>query len=116
MPTREEVGRRIREAREEIGLSQAELGRLLTRPRSYAAVSDIERGKTRLDVEELEEMAVLLQKELAYFYETRSEPSIVYRRGDRRLTAAEQRETDRAVEAFKELARKQARQQGERTK
>src|SRR5688572_5395992 len=99
MPTREEVGSRIREAREELGLSQAELGRLLTRPRSYAAISDIERGKTRLDVEELEELAVLLQKELAYFYESRSAPSVVYRRGDRRLAVAEQRDTDRAVEA-----------------
>lgn len=110
MVTHEEVGRRIREAREELGLSQADLGRRLARPRTHAAISDIERGKTKLDIEELSEFAVVLGKDLAYFVEPRPAPAIVYRQGERGLTREQQRETDRAVEAFKRFAREQAQQ------
>lgn len=109
MLTSEEVGRRIREAREDLGLSQADLGRLMTRPRTHAAVSDIERGKTKLGVEEISELAMLLHKDLSYFYETRPTPRVVYRRGDRGLSSREQRETDKSIETFKRMARELAR-------
>jgi transcriptional regulator with XRE-family HTH domain len=107
--TRNEVGRRVRQAREEKGLSQTELGRMMSRPRSHTAVSDIERGAVRLDVEELMELAILLGKDIAYFVEPAPAPSIVYRRGDRGLPDDRQRETDQAINAFKQFAREQAR-------
>ena len=109
MVTNEEVGRRIREARDALGLSQATLGQLLTPPRTHAAVSDIERGKTRLDVEDLSHLAVLLEKDLTYFYEGRPIESTLYRRGDRGLTPQDQQQADTAIEAFKHLARQHAR-------
>ncbi len=107
--TNEELGRRVRQARDELGLSQAALGRLLSPPRTHAAVSDIERGKTHLDVEDLSLLATLLKKDLAYFYEEKPVPSAVYRRGDRGLTRQEQQQADQAIEAFKQLARDKAR-------
>lgn len=45
------IGRRIRELRGKKGMSQEKLGRVLDR--SHAAVSDIERGKTKLTVTDL---------------------------------------------------------------
>lgn len=109
MATREEIGRRIRQAREEQGLSQTDLGRMMTRQRSHAAISDLERGNVRLDVEELMELSRLLQKELPYFYEGGGGQSVVYRRGDYGLSPEHQRETNQAVEAFQKFAREQAR-------
>lgn len=55
-----EIGKRIRMYRRQSGLSQAEVGRRLAKPRSHAAVSDIERGKTRMTVALLREMALVL--------------------------------------------------------
>lgn len=46
-----EIGQKIKELREERGLSQSELGKELDR--THAAISDIERGKTRLTVRDL---------------------------------------------------------------
>lgn len=45
------IGKRIRELREKKGISQEELGKVLER--THAAVSDIERGKTKLTVTDL---------------------------------------------------------------
>lgn len=53
-------GERVRDARKAAGVTQAQLGRWLEKHRSYAAISDIERGKTRLDVDEIAEIATLL--------------------------------------------------------
>lgn len=108
MSMNEEVGRRVRQAREELGLSQGALGRLLSPPRTHAAVSDIERGKTRLDVDDLSSLATLLRKDLSYFYEDRPTSGVVYRRGDRGLTPQEQQRADRSIEDFKRLARDRA--------
>ena len=109
MATREEIGQRIREAREDLGLSQTEFGQLLSRKRTHAAISELERGKVRLDAEELVEIAAILGKDLAYFYAAPVAPSIVYRRGDRSLPAEQQRDTNKAIEAFKQYAREQTR-------
>jgi len=108
MATREEIGQRIRYAREELGLSQTEFGQLLSRQRTHAAISELERGKVRLDAEELVEIAAILNKDLAYFYVTPAAPNIVYRRGDRGLGDEQQRSTNKAIEAFKQYAREQA--------
>ena len=109
MPTNDEVGRRVRRAREERRLSQTELGQLLSPKRSYAAVSDIERGRTKLDVEDLSMLAAILGKSLPYFYGEEPTPGVVYRRGERGLAPEAQRETDQAVELFKKFARQQLR-------
>lgn len=111
MTTREELGGRVRQAREELGLSQTELGRLLTRHRTHAAVSDMERGKVRFDAEELEELAAILNRDVSYFYDVppvEASPGIVYRRGDRGLEPDHHRATNRAIESFKQYAREQA--------
>ena len=113
MVTNEEVGRRIRQARGEMGWNQAELGRQLVPSRSHAAVSDIERGKTKLDVEGLSAIAVLLKKPLEYFIPTRATPSLTYQRSDRDLSAEQQQKGNRSIEDFKSLARQRARQRAE---
>ena len=110
MTTNEEVGRRIRQAREEMGLTQAELARLLTPPRSHAAISDIERGRTRLDIEGLSMIAQLLNKTLEDLIPSRAAPSVFYQRSDLDLSPEQQQEGNRSIEAFKNLARQRARQ------
>lgn len=49
------IGKRIRELREKKGISQEELGKVLER--THAAVSDIERGKTKLAATDLSILA-----------------------------------------------------------
>jgi transcriptional regulator with XRE-family HTH domain len=65
------VGRRIADARAAARITQAELGARLQPPRSHAAVSDIERGKTTLGVELLSTIAGILRVPLAALYEDR---------------------------------------------
>ncbi len=55
----EALGRRIRRAREDKKWSQSELGRRWG-SRSHAAISDIERGKTKVPADELLPLAELL--------------------------------------------------------
>ena len=105
----EEIGRRIRSARQELGISQTELGQLLTRQRTHAAVSDIERGRTKLGVEELAEFARLLGKTLADFVGSES-PATVYRRSTAANSAEGRKASDQSIEEFKERARALARQ------
>lgn len=113
MATREEIGRRVRKAREEQGLSQSDLGRSLSRRRTHVAISDLELGKVKVDAEELAEIAFLLQKDISYFYTgaTASLPvklsgSVIYRRGDGSLSDWERQQTDLAIEGFKKFARR----------
>lgn len=112
MPTYEEIGRRIRRAREAKGLLQADLGRRMARPRSHSAISDIERGKTRLDVEELTELARLLDTQLADLLDTGPRAGVVYLRSDATMTREQHGERARSVEAFKARARALAQQEG----
>lgn len=109
----EEVGRRIRRARQELGLMQADLGRMLSRPRSHAAISDIERGKTRLNLEELAEVAQLLQRPLAYFTEPARTSTVEYRRSERDVPPEQRDARARAIEAFKQRARDRANRERE---
>ena len=117
MTTREEVGRRIRQARDELGISQGELGQRMRRRRSHAAISDMERGVVRLDIEELAEVARLLEKDLAYFVDesvpAQSGASVVYRRGEYGQSADGRKATNRAIEDFKRFAREQVRRRAE---
>ena len=56
---------RLRRAREDCGLTQAEVARRLGRPQSY--VSKSESGERRVDVVELAEFAALYRKKLGFF-------------------------------------------------
>lgn len=51
------IGLRIRLARQKARLTQGELSKRLSKPRTYAAISDIERGRTRLNVDGLLDVA-----------------------------------------------------------
>lgn len=66
-----EMGKLIREARKELGLSQADLAEKMNR--RPATISDIENGKSDISVLTLASFAIHLQKPVSYFYP----PSIV---------------------------------------
>lgn len=59
MINKQDLGFRITEKRKRLGLSQSQLGEMLGT--SHAAVSDIERGKTNLNVEDISKIALLLK-------------------------------------------------------
>jgi transcriptional regulator with XRE-family HTH domain len=59
------LGQKIRQARERAGLSQEELATSLNL--GQRAVSELENGKRRLSVHEVEEMAKVLDKPVLYF-------------------------------------------------
>jgi transcriptional regulator with XRE-family HTH domain len=60
MTSTEAIGRRVRLAREALGLSQTALGQLWG-GRSHAAISDIERGKSHIPADELHDLARVLK-------------------------------------------------------
>jgi len=67
MINKQDVGFRVAEKRKRLGMSQSQLGELLEI--SHAAISDIERGKTNLNVEEISKIALVLKttfEELTY--------------------------------------------------
>jgi len=70
MPTarddrRQQLGARLREAREYLELSQDEVARLLDVPRT--AVSLMETGQRKVDAIELEKLAEIYQRPICYF-------------------------------------------------
>ena len=56
---------RLREARQEAGMTQVAVAHTLKRPQSH--ISNIEHGQQRLDVIELKTFAKLYKKKLDYF-------------------------------------------------
>ena len=61
-----QMGKKIRNVREEAGLSQAELAKKIFRRR--ATVSDIENGKSELGTITLSRLASVLEKPISYFF------------------------------------------------
>lgn len=59
------LAKRLRDAREESGLTQVEVARKLGKPQSF--VSKCESGERRIDVVELRVFADLYGKDLSYF-------------------------------------------------
>jgi len=59
------IGNKIREAREARGLSQAELGRLIGY--SDVAIGNWEKGRRKINIEDLEQIASALGKPISYF-------------------------------------------------
>ena len=60
------LGKRIRETREYIGLTQQQVAESLSVPRS--AISDIETGKRKVTAEELKNLANLLKHPVSHFF------------------------------------------------
>lgn len=56
---------RLRKAREEAGLTQAEVAKKLKRPQSH--ISNVESGQQRVDVVELQFFARIYNKDINYF-------------------------------------------------
>lgn len=74
--TKKFIGHRIRAARENIGLSQAELGREFGW--SQSNISDIERGVTGIEAVDLCHMAEILGKPLSYLVGTETEADRIH--------------------------------------
>ncbi|NIY13555.1 MAG: helix-turn-helix domain-containing protein [Nitrospinaceae bacterium] len=62
---RKQLGARLREVREYLGLSQEEVAKKLRIPRT--ALSQMERGQRRVDTLELKKMAGLYKHPISYF-------------------------------------------------
>ena len=57
---------RLKQARSEASLTQAQVAKKLKRPQSY--ISFVETGQQRVDVVELQRFAKLYGKEITYFF------------------------------------------------
>ncbi|MHB8858647.1 MAG: helix-turn-helix domain-containing protein [Thermoleophilia bacterium] len=104
------VGYRIRIARQEAKLTQSELGRLVGK--SHAAISDVERGKTNLSIDELRKIARSLGREIADFVteDQNAEPTISakFLRGGREDSGEANPAVDKVVRDFRDFIRKRA--------
>ena len=56
---------RLRQAREEAGLTQVQVAKKIRRPQSH--LSNIESGQQRVDIVELQRLAKLYDKDISYF-------------------------------------------------
>jgi len=73
----QEIGQRIREARESKGLTQSELGSRLSKPLTSTAISLYESGSRDVSVDVLIKIAEILKVELSYLISGKAEnPSI----------------------------------------
>ena len=68
-----ELGQRIRQARERLGISQDDFAVLIER--DQRAVSEYEHGKRRISVTDLPKFADALQVPLLYFFEGQLNPN-----------------------------------------
>src|SRR5689334_1782193 len=64
-PRYRRFARRLREARESARLTQADSARVLGQPQSF--IAKVEAGQRRVDVVELQDLAKLYRKPIAYF-------------------------------------------------
>ncbi|WP_157975191.1 helix-turn-helix domain-containing protein [Glycomyces dulcitolivorans] len=91
------LGRRVAQAREDAGLTQADLGRAVELDRS--AISRLEQGERKLNVPELVQIAGVLERPLSYFVAD-PVPAVVSRRTDAAPTHATTQRLDLELEQF----------------
>lgn len=84
MPT-QNLGRRIRQARQEVGISGTTLARLIDKSQPY--VSDLERSQRTPSLETLRDLAMALGKPLSYFFDEDESPRTSPRDKQRTLSA-----------------------------
>lgn len=107
-PTKDEIGRKIRDLRFKNNKSQEELGKHLGK--SHAAISDIERGRTELSAIDLAKVAeffdvpveTILNVEPAYL------GTFSHHRADRGMTSEGKEKLQKARAEFIRLAKEQA--------
>jgi transcriptional regulator with XRE-family HTH domain len=104
------MGEKIRDARQEAGLTQAELAERAHR--RQAAISQIERGQMMLDVETLVYLAGVLDKPIRYFFPDQLLPRLEgelqnwereYLENIRKLNATDRERVARYVDLFAAL-------------
>ncbi len=98
------IGRRIRAAREEAGLSQEELGEKV----GYSAmgISHLENGDRKIKIEDLQKIAEAIEAQIAYLLEPitkQSYPTTIYRRGDEDVTDEQKRDEQKALDNLDDL-------------
>lgn len=103
MLTKREIGKKIRTARQEKGLSQGQLGSSLQPIRSHAAISDIERGITDVTITDLSAIANRLNKPLSYFTGSAPQASMLNMRTDKNITPEEYQESKKSIDEFDNL-------------
>lgn len=110
MSSPQDIGKRIRRAREEASLSQEEVARRLDPPRSHASVSDMERGVTRVGAIEIAQLARMLGKPTLYFYGEEGTaapaPSAFYARGGGGASLDATKKIDEFKERVRNLSRR----------
>lgn len=98
------IGRRVRTAREEIGLSQEQLGKKV----GYSAmgVSHLENGDRKIKIEDLQKIAEALGVQIAYLLEPiikPAYPTAIYRRGDEDVSDEQKRDEQEALKKLEDL-------------
>lgn len=63
----EKIAQKLKNLREELGLTQQQVAEQLNRPQSY--VSRCEQGIKQLDIQDLKEFSLIYKKPLNYFLE-----------------------------------------------
>ena len=98
------IGRRVRAAREEAGLSQGLLGEKV----GYSAmgISHLENGDRKIKIEDLQKIADALGVQIAYLLEPITKavyPSTLYRRGDEDVSDEQKRDEQEALKKLDDL-------------
>ncbi len=107
--TKDEIGAKIKQLRNQRGISQDELGKALDK--SHAAISDIERGKTDLAVSDLYSIAKFFDVSVTEFLENQQTPAVTHFRDAKDITPKEKELADKVAMDFIALARKLAEEQ-----
>jgi transcriptional regulator with XRE-family HTH domain len=103
-----QIGSKIKKAREEAGMTQAELGKYIG-GYSSMAISYFENGEREVKIDVLAKIADALSRNIEYFLEpfsqsdeTASITSAYFRRGAYDLSPEERKKEDVAIKNFKE--------------
>lgn len=113
--TKEDLGLKIKDLRLKKGVSQEELGEALSR--SHAAISDIERGKTDMSVQDLSAVSDFFRVPLSYFVGDQSSNQFVsfnQHRFSKDISPVEKKQAEKASAEFdkfvKDILDKEARE------